>query len=80
MLTFGSICAIIYLCNEKIKLQRGLMQKVYTIKEVAEHLNVSKATIIREITRGRLNATKVGIRWAISEQSFNEYIGVKNEK
>lgn len=56
------------------------MEKVYTVTEIAKLLKISRITLLREIEKGAIEATKAGNAWRITETSYNKYIGVKNEK
>lgn len=51
------------------------MQKdVYTVKDIAEQLQVQEKAIRNLIASGRLKATKVCGKWAISADSFKQLI------
>ena len=53
------------------------IEKLYTIAEVAEILQVSERSIFRYIKEGskhHLNAFKVGRAWRIKESDLNRYI------
>jgi len=52
------------------------MDKLLTIKEVAQYLRVSERSIDRYIKSGRLKASKIG-QWRISEKDLKEFI-IKN--
>lgn len=54
-----------------------MIEKLYTIKEVAELIGVSKRTIFRYIhtnSTPQLKAFKVGKTWRISEMDLMEFI------
>lgn len=48
--------------------------KCYTVKEIADLLGVHANTVRSEITKGTLQAKKVGVEWRISEKQYNDYI------
>ncbi len=50
------------------------MDKIYTIKEVAEKLNVSEKTVRRYIAKSALTAFKIGGRWRIKEEDLHNYM------
>ena len=49
------------------------MEKLLTIKEVAEYLRVSERSINRYIEAGRLKASKIG-QWRISQKDLEEFL------
>lgn len=49
-------------------------QKLYTIEEVAEILNLHHKTIRRYITNGDLRANKVGKQWRISGHELSVFL------
>ena len=49
------------------------MDKLYTLQEVATLLKVSRKTIYRYITSGKLKATKIG-QWRIKEADLNKLL------
>lgn len=51
-----------------------LMDKLYTIKEVAEMLRVSKPTVYRLMSDGKLNPIKLGKRTLFPESELNRFI------
>ena len=48
--------------------------KLYTLKEVAEILKVTKQTIYNYIKSGRIKATKYGKEYRITEKDLNTLI------
>lgn len=50
------------------------MDRNYTIQELAEKLKVSQRTILREIQRGKIKASKVGRRHLIAEKELKRYL------
>jgi len=48
--------------------------EVMTIKEIAEYLRVSYATIYRLIRKGALPAFKIGGQWRIKKEELNKKI------
>lgn len=53
------------------------MDKLMTIKEVAEHLNVTYQAVLKWINEGRLEANKIGRVWRISQEQLDEFINSK---
>lgn len=49
------------------------MKKLYTPKEVASVLRVSKKTIYRHIQSGKIKASKIG-QWKIRQEDLNKLI------
>ncbi len=45
----------------------------YTHYEIAEMLQVDPKTVVRQIKAGWLNAMKIGSKWRITQDQFNEY-------
>lgn len=56
------------------------MSEVLTIKEAADKLRVSADTIVREITRGRLEALKIGKQWRIELPALEKYTNSRRVK
>lgn len=50
------------------------MSKLYTVKEIAEALQMDIETIRRYIYRKDLVAYKIGKEWRIKEEDFNKFI------
>lgn len=48
--------------------------KFYTIREVAKILRVNERTVLNEIDRGELRATRVGRQWRVSQEALDDYI------
>ncbi len=48
--------------------------KTYTADETAEILGVTKRTLIRYLKGGKMIASKIGGRWAITEKQIQDYI------
>ena len=56
------------------------MDKLLTIKEVAEILRVSERSVNRYIESGKLKASKIG-QWRISKKDLEEFLNkAKNIK
>jgi len=53
------------------------MDKKYTIAETAKLLRVSGKTVLREIGRGKLNPTKAGRKYLISQKDVDNYLTPK---
>lgn len=53
----------------------GIMsEKVFTVKEVAEHFKVSRQAVYDWITEGRLRAVKIGNRTRIPESAIEAFV------
>ena len=50
-----------------------------TIKQTAEHLQVSTKTICRWIKSGNLIAYRIGRQWRISESNLKAFIKMRRE-
>jgi excisionase family DNA binding protein len=50
------------------------MEKFYTIKEVADLLRISKPTLYRLMSSGKLKAVKLGGRTLFKESELNRFI------
>jgi len=50
------------------------LDKVYTVKEVAEILKVSEQTVQEALKKGQLPGAKVGRQWRITETSLTNYL------
>lgn len=48
--------------------------KTYTADETAAILGVTKRTLIRYLKTGKMIASKIGGRWAITEKQIQDYI------
>ena len=46
----------------------------YTVKEIAEMLKMNEQTIFRFIREGKLEATKVGGRYRITQEQLDRFI------
>jgi excisionase family DNA binding protein len=53
--------------------RRLRMDTFYTVKEVAERLRVSTATVRKLVKDGELGAYIVGSQWRISEIAIQDY-------
>ena len=51
--------------------------KLYTPKEIAETLRITKETVYYYIKTGRLKAKRVGKSWRILGKDINEFIEVE---
>ena len=47
----------------------------YDVDELAEALEISRETVIREIHRGKISAVRVGKAFRIPQASVAEYLG-----
>lgn len=50
------------------------MEKLYTVNDVAEYLNLTTRTIQNYIKRGTLAGSKVGKGWRFTEQDIKDYL------
>lgn len=57
-----------------------IMNKLYTIEEVAEKLNVSQMTVRRLIKRGDLPAYRVASVLRIADADLTKYLMEKRER
>lgn len=48
--------------------------KIYTLQEVADVLRVTKQTLYNNIRKGKLQATKVGKEYRITEEQLQDII------
>jgi len=68
-----TLLIITFIINSEIK-KRGGFLKVYTTEEIAEILRVHKRTVLNEISRGNLEAKKVGNKYRIIEEALKKYM------
>ena len=54
-----------------------MTQEAYNVKQVAEKLGVRIEAIRRYIKSGRLKAVKVGNKYIVSEDNYNDFINGK---
>lgn len=47
---------------------------LYTLKEVATMLRLSRATIYNYVRQGKLKAVKIGLSWKIKEADLKEFV------
>ena len=58
-----------------------MSEKLLTIEEVAERLNLAPRTIYRYIKDGKLTARKIGKRWQVKEEDLIVFIdGIQPNK
>lgn len=50
------------------------MDKIYTVKDIAEYLKVDKRVVYEEIAQKKLRAVKVGRIYRITETALKEYL------
>lgn len=55
------------------------MDKLFTVQEIADILQIKKNTVYELIKRGELTASKIGKQFRISQEQLNTYIGKKKE-
>ncbi|GBC77714.1 hypothetical protein HRbin08_01195 [bacterium HR08] len=53
---------------------------VFTLKEVAEYLNVHPDTIRRYVKRGELPAFKIGTDWRFNKESIDRWRKAQEER
>lgn len=51
-----------------------MLENVYTLKEISEHLNISERALRKFVHEGRLKATKIGNTYRVTEKHFNEFV------
>lgn len=54
-----------------------MIQRFYDVKQVSEKLGVRVEAIRRYIKSGRLKAVKVGNKYIVSEDNYNDFINGK---
>lgn len=54
-----------------------MTQQFYDVKQVSEKLGVRVEAIRRYIKNGRLKAVKVGNKYIVSEDNYNDFINGK---
>ncbi len=52
--------------------------KVYTTKEVADILKISKSSVLKLIHEEKLHAKKIARKWRIPEKSLELFLETKN--
>lgn len=57
-------------------------KKIYSLKEVADLLGVSRVTVFRWVKSGRLPATKIGNSYVVSVEDLPHHLlgGISEEK
>lgn len=53
------------------------MQKLYTLKEVAEAWSVAERTVLNQVNKGLLKSFKIGCEWKFSEEQINDYLEIR---
>lgn len=54
-------------------------EKIYTIDQVAQVLNLHPRTVRRFVREGKLNAHKVGGQWRVTEKELKHFSGTDKE-
>jgi len=54
--------------------KEGNMTKLMTLSEVADYLRVTKKTVYRLLTRGKIPATKVGKQWRFAKDTIDGWL------
>jgi len=57
--------------------KENYMEKLYTVKEVAEYLRVSTRTIMNLIKNEHIKGVKIGNRWKFTETDIKNLIDKK---
>lgn len=47
---------------------------IYTLDEVSEMLKVTKRTLYKYLSEGKLPASKVGREWRVTEEQIKEFM------
>lgn len=50
------------------------MNKIYTIKEIAEILQVTERTVYTWARSGKLKAIKIGKSWRVTQEALDEFL------
>lgn len=58
----------------------GVPKVVFTLKEVAEYLNVHPDSVRRYAKRGELPAFKIGTDWRFNKESIDQWRKAQEEK
>lgn len=56
-----------------------MLKEYYTVKDIAELLNVSEKTIRNILKQGKLKGKKVGVKWVTTKKMLDEYIEGKDK-
>ena len=48
--------------------------EVYTVKEAAEALKISKDTVMKMLRNKTIRSVRAGARWIIPKQALNDYL------
>jgi excisionase family DNA binding protein len=54
------------------------MQRLLTIKEVADYLRLSKVTVYKMTRQGKIPASKIGKQWRYSESEIDFWVKKKS--
>lgn len=54
--------------------QNPALQRFFTMAEITAAWGISRETLIREIERGHLPATKIGSQWRVSQVDAERYL------
>jgi len=65
---------------EREKSAMAVPKVVFTLKEVAEYLNVHPDTIRRYVKRGELPAFKIGTDWRFNKESIDRWRKAQEER
>ena len=53
---------------------RGLAPRAFSISDAAQRMGISRATLFREINRGRLTALKVGSKTIVTDAAIEAWL------
>ena len=56
-------------------METNTFSKLYTLTEAQEVIGVSHRTMLRYVYEKKLDASKVGGRWKITEEELRRFIG-----
>jgi excisionase family DNA binding protein len=51
-----------------------MQEKLFTPEQVAEHLQISKLTLMEYLREGKLRGTKVGRLWRVAEGDLQDFV------
>jgi len=58
--------------------QGVVMQRLMTIKEVADYLRLSKVTVYKMTREGKIPASKIGKQWRYNEAEIDKWVKQKS--
>ena len=69
-----SYCGTVIINEAVINKKDWLMEKFYTVSEVADMLRVSQSTIYKAIYDNELEAYTAGDQWRITQQQIDDFL------